>query len=85
MSQILFGGSISGLPAKKNEDIFVDEGFRDPNKQYPRGGFDEPAPTGLAGAGEPDISRLARDAAAETHYTLQTKRAERLIAGWRNW
>ena len=70
-------GSISGLPAAKNEEIFVDEGFRDPSKQYPRGGFEEPAPTGLAGVGEPDLSRLARDEAAETHYTLQTKREER--------
>ena len=72
-------GSIAGLPAEKNEDLTVEDGFNDPNKKYPRGGFDEPKPEGFAGVGEPDLSRLARDAAAEEHFSLQRKRAEREV------
>ena len=62
-------GSIAGLPAEKNEDLTVEDGFNDPNKKYPRGGFDEPKPEGFAGVGEPDLSRQARDAAAEVHFS----------------
>lgn len=70
-------GSFAGLPQKKNEDLTVEDGFNDPNKKYPRGGFDEDAPEGFAGVGEPDISRLARGEKAEEHFSLVTKRAER--------
>ena len=28
-------GSIAGLPAEKNEDLTVEDGFNDPNKKYP--------------------------------------------------
>jgi len=72
-------GSFAGLPKEKNEDLTIEDGFNDPNKQYPRGGFGEPGPEGFAGAGEPDISRLARNEDAETHYSLITKREEREI------
>jgi len=72
-------GSIAGWPKEKNEDLTIEDGFNDPNKNYPRGGFGEPAEEGFAGAGEPDISRLARDEVAETHYSLMIKRAEREI------
>ena len=70
-------GSIAGKPSEKNEDQTIEDGFNDPAKKYPRGGFSEPKPDGFAGAGESDISRLARDEDAETHYSLVTKRAER--------
>ena len=70
-------GSIAGHPKSKNEDLTIEAVFNDPSKQYPRGGFDEPKPEGFGGVDEPDIPRLARDEAAETHYSLITKRAER--------
>tara|TARA_B100000073_G_C23737601_1_gene572736 strand:- start:433 stop:1989 length:1557 start_codon:yes stop_codon:yes gene_type:complete len=72
-------GSIAGLPKEKNEDLTIEDGFNDPGKKYPRGGFDDPAPEGFGGVGEPDISRLARDKDAETHFSLIRKRGEREI------
>ena len=71
-------GSLAGLPQAKNDELRQESGFNDPSKKYPRGGFDEPAEEGFAGVGEPDLPRLARDDAAETHYSLITKRAERV-------
>ncbi len=71
-------GSLAGLPQPKNEELKTEDGFNDPGKNYPRGGFDEPAEEGFAGVGEPDLPRLSRDEAAETHYSLITKRAERV-------
>ena len=70
-------GSLAGIPQARNEDIGYEDGFADPGERYPRGGFGEEGPTGLSGVGEPDISRLARNEAAEKHYTLLTKRLVR--------
>lgn len=70
-------GSLAGIPQPRNEEIGYEEGFADPGERYPRGGFGEEAPVGLSGVGEPDISRLARNEAAEEHYSLLTKRLVR--------
>ena len=71
-------GSIAGYPRSKSEN-FIEDAFQDPTKTWPRGAFEEPAPEGWGGVDEPDIPRLARGDAAETHYSLITKRAEREI------
>jgi len=71
-------GSLAGMPQPKNEELPSEDGFNDPTKTYPRGGFDEEAPKGFGGVGEPDLPRLARDEKAETHYSLLTKREERV-------
>jgi hypothetical protein len=57
-------GSIPGMPQQKIEDPNV--GFSDPTGEYPRY------------LNEPDISKLARDSAAENHESLISKRETRI-------
>ena len=70
-------GTISGKPAAGGGPG-QEDAFNDPNKKYPRGMWGDKTP-GYAGVDEPDIPKLARDADAETHYSLITKRAEREV------
>ena len=64
-------GTIPGKPRNKITDPF--KGFSDPNGKYPRSGTG----TGLNGLEESDLSRLARNADAETHASLVNKREAR--------
>ena len=57
-------GSMPGMPQQKIEDPNI--GFSDPTGEYPRY------------LNEPDISKLARDGAAENHETLISKRENRV-------
>lgn len=57
-------GSMPGMPQQKIEDPNI--GFSDPTGEYPRY------------LNEPDISKLARDGAAEKHESLVKKREERV-------
>ena len=77
-SNILGGDQTAPSPTPVGAQ-FGEEGFADPGERYPRGGFGEEAPVGLSGVGEPDISRLARNEAAEEHYSLLTKRLVNVI------
>ena len=63
-------GTIAGVPAER--DFKDGQGFSDPDQQFPREG----SVPGYAGVGEPDISRLARGEAGETHYSLVNRRAK---------
>ena len=65
-------GTIPGKPLNKNTDPF--KGFSDPNGIYPKYGAD----TGYNDLKESDISRLARNADAETHASLVNKRGARV-------
>ena len=67
-------GTIAGKPASKPE-LNDTEGFMDPTGKFPRLP-DEPE-EGFSGIGEPDVSRLARNQAAETHYSLLNRREAR--------
>lgn len=67
-------GTIAGKPASKPEPSDTD-GFRDPSDTFPR--LPDEPDEGFAGIGEPDISRLARNEAAETHYSLLNRREQR--------
>lgn len=64
-------GSIAGQYPSGHK--FLDTGFEDPNKNWPR---DKDKPDGYAGKGEPDVSRLARRD-AESHYNLKNRRSNR--------
>lgn len=64
-------GTIPGKPRNKITDPF--KGFSDPNGVYPRSDID----TGLNGLQESDLSRLARNAVAEGHASLENKRETR--------
>jgi hypothetical protein len=66
---IIFG-TLPGKPRNKRTDST--KGFADPYGVYPREGE-----SGLNGLQEPDLSRLARNAAAEGHQSLINKRATR--------
>ena len=67
-------GTIAGKPAARPKD-FETVGFQDPTGTFPK----EPdsPDEGFAGVGEPDVSRLARNDAAETHYSLLNRREQR--------
>ena len=67
-------GTIAGKPASKPElnDI---SGFMDPTGRFPR--LPDDPDEGFAGVGEPDVSRLARNEAAETHHSLINRREQR--------
>jgi len=67
-------GTIAGKPAEKPEVNDID-GFMDPTGRFPR--LPDEPDQGFAGVGEPDVSRLARNEAAETHYSLLNRRATR--------
>ena len=66
-------GTIAGKAAKKPPA--GEEGFVDPTGKFPR--LPDDPDKGFAGVGEPDISRLARNQAAEEHYSLINRRASR--------
>ena len=63
-------GTLPGKPRNKRRK---EEGFSDPTEKFPR----DKTGTGLNGLQESDLSRLARNAVAEGHSTLQNKRATR--------
>ena len=67
-------GTIAGKPAARPKD-FETVGFQDPTGTFPK----EPdsPDEGFAGVGEPDISRLARNQEAETHWSLLNRREQR--------
>jgi len=70
-------GSVGGMPFDKSASHFNDnEGFADPSKKYPRSQADvsDYADDSISGTGEPDVSRLARGEAAETHHSLINKK-----------
>jgi len=67
-------GTVAGKPATKPE-ISATSGFMDPTGKFPR--LPDDPDEGFAGIGEPDISRLARNEAAETHYSLLNRREAR--------
>jgi len=67
-------GTIAGKPAEKPEVNDID-GFMDPTGRFPR--LPDEPDQGFAGVGEPDVSRLARNEAAETHYSLLNRRETR--------
>ena len=70
--QPIIMGSLNGRPEERQEDPNV--GFSDPFNIFPRNGED----AGYNSLNEPDISRLARGAAAEEHASLIQKRESRL-------
>ena len=70
--QPIIMGSLNGRPEEREEDPNI--GFNDPFNIFPRNG-EEP---GYNELNEPDISRLARGAAAEDHASLVQKRESRL-------
>jgi hypothetical protein len=63
-------GTLPGKPRNKRRK---EEGFSDPTEKFPR----DKTGTGLNGLQESDLSRLARNAVAEGHASLQNKRATR--------
>ena len=67
-------GTIAGKPAEKPE-VDDTQGFIDPSGRFPR--LPDDPDEGFAGIGEPDISRLARNAEAEKHYSLLNRREQR--------
>ena len=67
-------GTVAGKPASKPE-LDDTSGFMDPTGTYPR--LPDDPDEGFSGVGEPDISRLARNEAAETHHSLLNRREQR--------
>ena len=67
-------GTIAGKFATKPE-VSDTGGFMDPTGRFPR--LPDEPDVGFAGIGEPDVSRLARNEAAETHYSLLNRRSTR--------
>ena len=70
-------GSIAGKPSAPTDEMPGEDGFNDPGKNWPRGMDGSDIPEGFSGVGESDLSRLARNESAETHYSLLNKREER--------
>ena len=70
-------GTVAGKPASKPE-LDDTSGFMDPTGTYPR--LPDDPDEGFSGVGEPDISRLARNEAAETHHSLLNRREQREIS-----
>lgn len=74
-------GSIGGLPFDGSVAAFSsDEGFGDPFQKYPRTTSDasDYGDDAIQGNGEPDVSRLARGEAAESHHSFINKQDTRL-------